>query len=372
MSAQISAVKCGSYDPDTVGRSVREALDLLGGIRFFVKPGSRVLVKPNLLMSTPPEQAITTHPQVVRSVIRLLKDIGCRVVLGDGPSVWGKYIENVDKVYEATGIKKVALEEGAELVNFDKRRMRDKFPLTVWLDECDCLVNLPKVKTHGLTLMTCAVKNLFGLVSGTYKTELHKNYFKPSEFVKVLVDIYQEARPVLTIADGVLAMEGDGPGTSGRPRKLGLLFAGSDCTALDAVVAGVMGITPGKVLSINEAVRRGLGEGDLGRIEIKGEDVFNLGIAPFALPQSSKAVQLPGVIETLAKSLVKYYPYSLPGKCVLCGHCMNICPEKCINLGKRGPVFDYRKCIACFCCQESCPSAAIGLKKSFLAKVIGL
>jgi len=278
----------------------------------------------------------------------------------------------VDEVYEVTGIKKVADDEGVQLVNFDKRRMRDKFPLTAWLDECDYLVNLPKFKTHEFTLMTGAIKNLFGLVSGTYKTELHKNYFKPPEFAKILVDIYQEARPALTIIDGVLAMEGDGPGSSGRPRQLNLLLAGSDCVALDTVMAKIMGIKDQEVLSTKEAFLRGLGEGRLSRIKIAGEDIDKLDIPAFILPQTTKAGNLPDAVKIILKSLIKYYPYSLRLKCTRCGHCVNICPRKCIALKKRGIVFNYKQCIACFCCQESCPEAAIGLKKSVLAKLIGL
>lgn len=372
MSAKISVVKCNNYEPAAVEQAVKNTVNLLGGITCFVKPGSRVLVKPNLLMSKGPEYAITTHPQVVRSVIHILKDINCRVVIGDGPSVWDQYIENVDQVYEITGIKKVAQEEGVQLVNFDKRRMRNKFPLTTWLDECDYLINLPKFKTHELTLITGAIKNLFGLVSGTYKTELHKNYFKPSEFSKILVDIYQEARPVLTIIDGILAMEGDGPGTGGKPRQLNLLLGGSDCVALDTVMAKIMGINHQEVLSTKEAARRGLGEGELSRIKIEGEDIDKLNIRPFIIPQVSKMENLPGAFKIIFKSLVKYYPYSLRLKCTRCGHCVNICPKKCITLKKKVIVFNYKACIACFCCQEACPAAAIGVKKSILAKLIGL
>jgi len=372
MSERISVVKCNSYEPPVVEQAVRNTVNLLGGITSFVKPGSRVLVKPNLLMSKGPEYAITTHPQVVRAVIHILKEINCRVIIGDGPSVWGKYIENVDEVYEATGIKKVTDDEGVQLVNFDKRRMRDKFPLTAWLDECDYLVNLPKFKTHEFTLMTGAIKNLFGLVSGTYKTELHKNYFKPDEFAGILVDIYQEARPALTIIDGVLAMEGDGPGSSGLPRQLNLLLAGSDCVALDTVMAKIMGIKDQEVLSTKEAFLRGLGEGRLSKIKIAGEDIDKLGIPAFILPQATKASNLPDAVKIILKSLIKYYPYSLRLKCTRCGRCVNICPRKCIALKKRGIVFNYKQCIACFCCQEGCPAAAIDLKKSLLAKLIGL
>ena len=372
MNAKISVVKCDSYEPSVVEQAVRRMVNLLGGITCFVKPGSRVLVKPNLLMSKGPEYAITTHPQVARSVVRILKEINCQVIIGDGPSVWDQYIDNVDEVYEITGIKKVAFDEGVKLVNFDKRRMRDKFPLTSWLDECDYLINLPKFKTHELTLITGAIKNLFGLVSGTYKTELHKNYFKPSEFSKILVDIYQETKPALTIIDGVLAMEGDGPGTSGKVRQLNLLLGGSDCVALDTVMAKIMGIKHREVLSTKEAARRGLGEGELSRIKIEGENIDKLNIRPFIIPQASRMESLPDAFKIVLKSLIKYYPYCLRLRCTRCGHCVNICPKKCINLKKKGIVFNYKQCIACFCCQEGCPSAAISVKKSILAKLIGL
>lgn len=377
--SKVSIVKCASYAPPVVEQAVRNTINLLGGITCFVKPGSCVLVKPNLLMSRQPECGITTHPEVVRAVIRILKEINCKVIIGDGPSVWGKYIENVDEVYDVTGIKKVCRDEDVALVNFNKRRMRDKFPLTAWLDECDCLISLPKFKTHEFTLITGAIKNLFGLVSGTYKTELHKNYFLPSEFAKILVDIYQEARPVLTIIDGILAMEGDGPATAGITRRLNLLLGGADCVALDTVMAKIMGISNREVLSTKEAALRGLGENQISRVKIEGEDIDKMNIRPFILPATSaKITRLPDALKKILKPLIRYYPYSLRAKCTRCGHCVKVCPKNCITLsatdrgGKSGIYFDYKKCIACFCCQEACPEAAIGVKKSILAKIIGL
>jgi uncharacterized protein (DUF362 family) len=148
MSAEVSIVRCPNYEPHRVSAALRNCLDLLGGITKFVKPGSRVLVKPNLLMAAPPGSAVVTHPQFCRGAIRLLKEIGCRIIVGDGPSVWGNQIEDVDNVYEVSGIREVCQDEGVELVKLDKRRMRQKFPMSTYLDECDCLVNLPKFKTH--------------------------------------------------------------------------------------------------------------------------------------------------------------------------------------------------------------------------------
>jgi uncharacterized protein (DUF362 family)/Pyruvate/2-oxoacid:ferredoxin oxidoreductase delta subunit len=373
MSAKVSIVKCSNYEPVAVEQAIRNALGLLGGLTNFIKPNAKVLVKPNLLMSKSPDCAITTHPEVVRAVIRLLREINCKITVGDGPSVWGQYIENVDEVYEITGIKEICRDEDVKLVKFDKRRMHAKFPLTTELDECDHLISLPKFKTHELTLITGAIKNLFGLVSGTYKTELHKNHFAPAEFAKILVDIYQEAKPDLTIIDGILAMEGDGPATSGISRQLGLVFAGSDCVALDAVMAKIMGITQTEVLTTKEAALRNLGEAQLNKIKIEGEDIDKLNIRPFILPKNSgKSADLPPIVKKIFKSLVRYYPYSLRPKCIRCGRCVKVCPKQCITLKKRGIQIDYHKCIACFCCQESCPAAAIGVKKSLLAKLIGL
>ncbi len=372
MNCKVAVLKCAGYDTSLVEQKIRQTIDLLGGMEQFIRRGSKVLLKPNLLMAKPPEAGITTHPEVVRAVIRLLKELDCQICVGDSPSVWGKYIENVDEVYSVSGIRQVCIEEGVDLVSFEKRRMRQDFPLASVLDECDHLISIPKFKTHELMLLTGAVKNLFGLVSGTFKTELHKRYFEPEEFAKTLVDIYQQTRPSLTIVDGILAMEGDGPATSGKLRTLGLLLAGSDAIAIDSVMADIMGLKPEDCFTTREAYRRGLGQADLSIIEIAGENYQDLKIKPFLLPASSKKRKLPKPLLNAISRFIRYYPFVLRSKCVKCSACVNICPHKCVSLKKQGIVFNYAKCIACFCCQEVCPAAAIKVKKSLLAKMIGL
>ncbi len=372
MNSKVSIVKCKDYNPDLVLEAIRRAVNLLGGISNFVKPQSRVLVKPNLLMAKAAEFGITTHPEVLRATIKILKEIGCEVLIGDSPSVWGNQIENVDEVYEKTGTKKIAEEEGALLVRFDKRCWRGKFPLTAWLDHCDCLVSIAKFKTHELTILTAGIKNLFGLVCGTYKTELHKQYFYHEDFARAVVDIYAEAKPALTIVDGIVAMEGDGPGTAGTLRNLGLLFAGSDCVALDSVLAAVMGIKPLDVLTTKEAARRGMGVADINRIDILGEKLNNAIGETFKLPAASITRKIPKPFIQIARRLIRYYPYVSHIDCTSCTACIKACPEKIISLKSGRITFDYRKCIACFCCQEVCPHAAIKLKKTLFAKLIGL
>lgn len=372
MKSKVSIVRCTNYDAALVSQAVKEAVDLIGGITNFIRPQSRVLVKPNLLMAKGPEAGITTHPEVVRGVVKLLKGIGCRIFLGDGPCAWGTQIEDVDEVYEQTGMKALSEEEGVELVKFGQRRWHEKFPLTGWLDHCDYLVSVPKFKTHYLTILTAAIKNLFGLVSGTYKTELHKNYFGEKEFSGIVVDVYQEARPALAVVDGITAMEGEGPGTGGKLRQANLLLAGADGVALDSILALVMGLEPFDILTTREAARRGLGTADINAIEILGEKLDEAINQPFQLPATSITKKIPRPIIEIAKKFIRFYPGVDYRNCIRCSACVQACPQKAITLGAERIAIDKKKCISCFCCLEACPASALKVKKSVLAKIAGL
>lgn len=371
MTSKVSIVRCKSYDPSLVQEATRRAIDLIGGISNFVKPSSRVLVKPNLLIAKEPESGVDTHPEVVRSVIKVLKGINCLIYLGDAPSVWGNQEENVDEVYERSGMKKVCEEEGVEVVKFDKRHWRKEFPLTTWLDNCDYLVSVPKFKTHDLTILTGSIKNLYGLVVGTYKAELHKRYFAPEDFAKILVNIYEETRPNLTIIDGIIAMEGDGPATGGKLRNAGLILAGVDCVALDSILALIMGLEPYDILTTKEAARRNLGTADINSIKILGERLEDMRLEPFQLPTTSITKKIPRPIIEIAKNFIRFYPKVEHTNCSRCGVCIRACPNKAMSLSKNRIFIDYSKCISCFCCQESCAFSAIKVKKSVLAKLVG-
>jgi uncharacterized protein (DUF362 family)/Pyruvate/2-oxoacid:ferredoxin oxidoreductase delta subunit len=373
MNSQVAIARCIGYDRLSVQEALGRCLGLLGGITGFIKPSSRVLVKPNILMASEPESGIDTHPEVVRAVIKALKEIGCRVIVGDGPSVWGDQIGNIAEVYRRSGMKKVCAEEDVELVEFDKKKFRGEFPMTVWLDQADFLVNVPKFKTHELTLLTGAIKNLYGLVWGTFKTELHKNYFKPENFAKVVVDIFQQAPPAFTVVDGITAMEGDGPASGGKLRELNLLLAGKDCVAIDSVMAAIMGIPPESVLTTRVAAERNLGEADINRIEILGEGLQKAVGRPFKLPRSSLVKKIPQPLIDLAKNLIKYYPYVRHKNCIKCSACIDACPKQVVRWDRNKRIaFDYSGCIACFCCEEACPASAIKVKTSLFARLMGL
>ncbi len=370
--SKIAIKRCSDYQRNKIEIAVREAIDLLGGISAFIKPKTKVLVKPNLLMAKDPEAGITTHPEIVRAVIKLLKEIDCQVYLGDAPSVWGNQIQNVDQVYEKTGMKAIAREEKITVVDFDKRRWRGDFPLTTWLDECDAFVNIPKFKTHNFTILTGAVKNLYGLVSGTYKTELHKRYFDKEDFARVLAQIYKQAKPALTVVDAIVAMEGDGPSSAGKLRNTGLIVAGVDGVAIDSVLAKIMGIEPEVVATTKYARILGLGISDLKQIEVVGEALSDCIGKPFILPKPAMTSKLPPQLVNFLKGLVRYWPKVLPSKCIRCQACVRACPQKIIRLEDDRIKINYKGCISCFCCLEVCPQEAIVLRKSFFAKMLGL
>lgn len=374
MKSEVSIVKCGSYDFGELDKKVRESVELIGGIRKFIEPGSKVLVKPNLLMAIGPEANITTHPEFVRSVVRILNEIDCKVYLGDGPSVFGGYAEDVFKVYEQTGIRKIAKEENIELVIFDKRFMQDYFPLTTWVRECDFIVNLPKFKTHDYMILTAAVKNLFGLIPGMFKMECHKNFHKPEKFAELLVDIYAAAKPAVSIIDGISGLDGNGPATSGTKKDFGLILASSDAVALDSVLARLINISPDRIFTNKAAEMRKVGNVNLGDIEIKGENISSSCISNFKLPETSLMQtiksMLPEPILNILTKLIYFHPKIDSDICRLCESCVKNCPQKTIYRKKDKILIDYSKCISCFCCREVCPYAAIGTKKSLLAKLL--
>ena len=363
MNSQVSIVRCRSYDPCLILEATRKAIDLIGGIANYIKPEKRVLIKPNLLMAKEPEFGITTHPEVVRAI--------AKIFIGDAPNVWGGQIENIDEVYERSGVKRIAEEEGIEIVKFDKRRWRGELALTTWLDDCDYHISIPKFKTHALTILTGAIKNLFGLVPGNYKLELHRRNFQKEDFANMLVDIYEEAKPALTVVDGIVAMEGEGP-SGGKLRDIGLLFASSDCVALDSVLATIMGLKPYDILTNKEAAQRRLGTTDINSIQILGEKLEDVIGEPIQLPPALLQRNIPRPIIKIAKKLIRFYPKVNHNNCNRCGACIKACPEKIIGMKNGRIIISYSSCISCFCCQEACPNRAISIKRNLIANLLRL
>jgi len=372
MSSEVSIVRCADYAQDNIMVAVKQAVDMLGGMKAFIKPGERVLLKPNLLKANRPDEAVTTHPEVVRAVIRLVHEAGGAPVVGDSPG-----FGDLRKVCEKAGIMDVIREEGSMLVDFDetvtiKNSGRfQRFEISRLAYEAAVIINLPKLKTHGMTVITGAVKNLFGCVPGKRKVQWHFNAgINHALFMQMIVELYALIKPRLSIMDAVIGMEGNGPG-SGDPRFIGAVVAGPDAVAVDVVSARVLGIVPENLPIIQAAAASGIGQTRFDRITVHGESLSSIAVRNFRLPpQTHTEWPLPEWVRGSLKNAFTSKPVIKHGLCPQCGVCQSHCPQGAISkVGKRLEI-RYRDCIRCFCCQELCPRGAITVGKGWALRIM--
>ena len=363
---KVALIKCPDYTSDKVFDSVKKCVDLVGGIGSFVRPGTKVLIKPNLLSARSPEEAVDTHPEVVRALVRLVKGAGATPLVGDSPGGYGK---NIDKVFERSGMHAMAKDEGAELVKFTASKFVDGIPFTRYIFDCDTIISVPKLKTHGVTVLTAAIKNMYGTVTGLYKAECHSKAPREKEFAGIIAKVYSIARPGLTIMDAVTAMEGDGP-SGGKPRDLGLIMAGADAVAMDACAARIVGLKPFDVLVTKEAFDMGLGEADPEKIEIAGDSIEDFIVENFKLPQTAVFKLIPKGLANSVAGLIKFKPSIDMKLCARCNLCKVTCPVNAIEIEQDLCRIDYKKCVRCFCCHEACPYKAISIKRNILARLV--
>ena len=372
ISSSVSIVRCTEYDRKLIFDAVKQAVDLLGGMHTFVKPGERVLIKPNLLKGKAPEAAVTTHPEIVRAVIRLVREAGGEPMVGDSPGMG-----DLRKVSEKAGILDVVNEEGATLVELDEvvqvrnQGRFQRFEIARAAYEADAIINLPKLKTHGMTTLTGAVKNLFGCVPGKRKVQWHFNTGVNHElFATMLNELCALLKPRLTIMDAVIGMEGNGPG-SGEPRQIGVVIAGRDPVAVDVVSSSVLGVSLDRLPLIRAAAAGGYGETRLDRITVLGESIADVAINEYQLPpQEHLEWRLPEWTRVVLKDALTTKPVIDNRSCIQCGICQGHCPQGAIE--NRGGKLEirYRDCIRCFCCQEFCPQGAITVGRGWALKIL--
>ncbi len=366
--SRVSLIRCSSYRPHKVYDAVRKAIDPLGGINSIIKPGNRVLIKPNLLSAKPPESGIDTHPEVVRAAIRLAKEAGGIVEVGDSP---GGSVKKMADVYTGSGIRKVCEEENVGIAGFDKVRIIRGIPVATAPLEADVFISLPKFKTHSLMILTAGIKNVFGIVPGLFKTECHKLAPHPASFAKLLVDIYGYARPHLSILDGIVGMEGDGPAGGGTLREINLVAASTDAVSLDAVLSRIIGVEPFDIPTTREACRRGLGNGRIEDIDVVGGNLEQFIQPGFKLPKTTLYHRLPNSLMRVLSLFLRIKPDVRRDLCKNCGLCVESCPVGAISSTEKGGIeFDYGKCILCLCCHEFCPENAIFIKENIIARLI--
>jgi len=383
---KVSIVKCENYDQHNVHEAVNKSLDLIGGLSNIIKPGDKVLIKPNILMGVGPDHATTTHPSVVAAIINEVKKAGGIPFIGDSP---GNAISNYSNVLKKTGIQKAVDDTKSEIVNFSKEIVEVKSPsnnqnipvlhLTKAVFDADVIISAPKLKSHNFTLFTGAVKNMFGAVPGFHKGNYHSRAPKPEQFSEALVDILEITKPQVAVMDAIVGMEGPGP-ANGIPRKVGLIIASYDLVALDSICAKIIGYDPAEIDHLKIANKRKLGEINLSNIDIIGEEIGNLIIKDFKLANNSNFIlkRLPSFIVWLAGKIISKHlrvePVINPEECTYCQVCIKSCPVNTIeaNRQKNAAVIKHNKCIMCFCCHELCEFRAITIRRSWLAKMMSL
>ena len=376
ISCDAAVVRAESYDEAEVYDRLKEAIDAVDGLSF-VKPDMRVAVKANLMMPSAPDQAATVHPSVAKALCRLLTERGAEVVVGDSPG--GPYAAAyLHAVYLATGMH--AIESTGAKLNEDFSETEadnpagvvlKSFPAVRFLEEADAVISLSKIKTHALMAYTGAVKNFYGAVPGLLKAEYHYRYPTRALFSNMLVDLAEHYRPVLSVADAIVGMEGNGP-SAGRPKKMNALFVSKNPHVLDLAAASIMGLYMKDVPTLSAAHARGL-------VAESAEKLWMYGsLSDFIVPDFQRAVEqdvtefgsrIPAV-SALIRKLLACSPGIDKVKCIGCGKCMEICPAHAAGIKNGRAAVDKSKCIRCFCCQEFCPAGAISVHRPIVARLV--
>ncbi len=374
--SRVAVIRCESYQYDEVQEAVKRGLDLIGGAGSFIRPGEKILLKPNLLTGEPPEKCVTTHPAVFKAVGELLLNEGAVLCYGDSPG-----FGSPEAAARKAGIAGAAKELGIDLVDFRNGEevffaegiQNKKFVIAKGALASEGIVSLPKLKTHALTQMTGSIKNQFGCVPGILKGEYHVKLPDLRNFAQMLVDLNNLLKPRLFIMDGIMAMEGNGP-RGGRPRNMNVLLFSSDPVALDATICRMIGLRPEAIPTLELGMISGLGTYRPEDIELLGDDIGLFVTADFDVKKESAArpKKMPGLLTNLLVAR----PVIIKEGCVKCGVCIEVCPvtPKVLEWHDSDrtmpPIYDYDRCIRCYCCQELCPEGTIVAKIPVLRKAI--
>ena len=378
---RVSVVPCADYDPLRAEEALRRVLEPLGGLDW-VTEGMTVAIKANLVTFMKPEAAGTTHPVLLCALIKLLKDKGARVIVGDSPG--GLYTKAfVERVYSVTGLKAVE-EAGGELnrdftiadASYPEGKEAKTFTYTAWLDKADAIIDFCKLKTHGMMAMSGAAKNMFGVVPGTAKPEYHYRFPDPDRFADMIVDLDEYFAPRLSITDGIVGMEGNGP-TAGTPRHMGVLLASDSPHAADLIGAAIMGLKAEDVPTLQAARRRNLIPATPEELESVGDwkafiqEDFKRVETVHSLRFNKDAHSFFGKFTSVIfdKALASR-PVLKKDECVGCKECYKICPAKAIEMKDGKPQIHRKDCIRCFCCQEFCPKGALKVKRTWIARLL--
>ena len=372
----VAIAKCDTYKEDDINNALDIVLDACGGLDF-IKPNMNVVIKANLVHAFNPDKAATTNPKVLLELSKRILEKGASVTIGDSPGgPFNKIFLN--QVYKITGLKEltefgIKLNEDfeEEKINFQEAVKCKEFMMTSYLKKADVIIDCCKLKSHGMMALSCAVKNLFGIIPGTLKAEFHYRYPDYNDFANMLIDLNEYLKPTISIVDGVVAMEGNGP-TAGTPKHVGLILASKNQYKLDYVCAHIIGLEMSNVPTLEESYKRNLIPKDVHDISCN-LNIEDLKIKDFDLRKIHTQIPLADestLLGRFAKKVLKSKPNVDATKCIGCEKCKNVCPAKAIEMKNKKPIIDRKKCITCFCCQEFCPVGAMQVKRSKIARIL--
>lgn len=349
--------RCKDYE--RVHQFIENAFSALGGVDELIDDGDTILLKPNLLKGAPPEDAVVTHPDFVKAVVRVLEKKDVEMIIGDSPA--GPMSERrLKKFYEKSDWLRVE-EETSAILNYDTGKLTKKnpegrtkrsFEVIQLTDQVDTIINLPKLKTHSLTVFTGGVKNLYGLIHGLTKAAYHGQFNKLSDFGEVLVGISEAVETKITIMDGILGMEGRGP-SGGKPIKLESILASKSPMAVDYAACKLAGIPVQKVPTLSQKYL------DFESIDYVKRKPSSFDENIDYPPGGSTPYRVPDFLASFLSNIYLDRPELEKERCIKCWACEEICPKNAIKEKKYGPRISWLKCIRCYCCIENCPEEAL-------------
>ncbi len=381
MNQITGSAQCSSYDREEVCRAVENAIEAAGGLPQLA--GKKVLLKPNLLSDAGYDKAVSTHPEVLYAVGRLIIAGGGILMIADSPGAGILYTPRVMKrVYQKCGITQIAgdlgiamnYETGYQDRPYPEGKVMKHFTVIDPACEADVIISVCKLKTHMFTRYSGAVKNTFGVVHGLDKPIFHSRFPDSADFSEMLVDLNELIKPDFVVMDAVFGMEGNGP-MGGEPKYAGYILASRSVYALDVTAQRLISMDPLRILTTAAAAARGLVDPE--SVVTAGDSVIPL--TDFVLPSTysapSRNTWFRRNVLRRFQTMGRYYapaPVVKMDSCVGCGQCVRICPVGAAVMKGKKASFDHRKCIRCYCCHEMCQYHAIEMKRSMAGRFLHL
>jgi len=384
--ALVGTARCISYNLPDVRRAVSQCVEELPDLQELLASAGTVLLKPNLVSARRgPDACVNTHPHVVQAIAELLiQEFRCETAIGDscgtltdGSTARAIAVSGMDEVAKAVGASIYNVDaQPRDTVHFEQGRIYHDIPLPSNLDQFDLIISVPKMKTHHLTYITGAVKNMLGLVPGGAKKKAHLMAPRPREFAALLCDLYMLVRPGAAFIDGIVSMQGRGP-SNGDPRHTELIAASCDPVALDTFCAQVMGFEPRRIPLLAQCQARGAGISAPASITVRGEPAEAFAPRGFAKPPTYADGLLLRIIPRwlfrwVFGALVARYATIDQEKCKRCGECALNCPSHAISRDSVTGCYRVNRdeCISCYCCDEVCPHDAISIQPGLLKRIL--